>query len=124
MRLKPLKPLKASLDPVDQHLEPDPMSFLKSLFGLGGTAAGNSGKGTPTTAKSAEHKGFRIDAQPYAASDGQFQVAGLISKEIDGARREHRFVRADRFATREDAADIALNKARQIIDQQGDRVFD
>ena len=100
------------------------MSFLKSLFGLGG---GKSGGGSPASAKtfkSAEHKGFQIDAQPYAADGGQFQVAGVISREIDGARRQVRFVRADRFSTIEDAADIALAKARLMIDQQGDQVFE
>ena len=98
------------------------MSFLKSLLGLG-TAAGRSGSGTPATVQTAEHGGCRIEAQPYPA-DGQFQVAGLISKQIDGVRREHRFVRADRFATRDQAADFSVTKARQIIDQQGDRLFE
>ena len=97
------------------------MSFLKSLFGLGG-AGKDQAADTPRTIKSAEHEGFHIAAQPYAAS-GQFQVAGLISKEIAGIRREHKFVRADRFATLEEAAEFSLSKARQIIDQQGDRLF-
>ena len=106
------------------------MSFLKSLFGLGGGKSGGAKSGgdgaapSRTTLKSAEHKGFAIDAQPYAAGGGQFQVAGLISKDINGSRKEHRFVRADRCATLEEAADYSLTKARQIIDQQGDRLFD
>ena len=99
------------------------MSFLKSLFGFGKSGSSTGSSGPAATVKNVEHKGFLVEAQPYAA-EGQFQVAGLISKEIDGTRREHRFVRADRFATREDAADIALMKARQMIDQQGDRLLD
>ena len=91
------------------------MSFWKKLFG--GTA-----DGAPSVAKSIEHAGFRIEAQPYREA-GQFQVAGVISREIDGAVKQHRFVRADRFATLEEAADFALMKGRQIIDQQGDRLF-
>ena len=39
-------------------------------------------------------------------------------------RKEHRFVRADRFSGEEEAADITLNKGRQIIDERGDKVFD
>ena len=98
------------------------MSFLKSLFGLdGGKSRDNAS--ARRTIKSAEHNGFTIDAQPYAAG-GQFQVAGVISREIDGTRKAHRFVRADRFATLEDAADFSLTKARQMIDQSGDRLFD
>ena len=100
------------------------MSFLKSLFGLGGAKGAGGDNATPITVKSAGHKGFAIDARPYAAGGGQFQVSGMISKEIDGARREHRFVRADRFGSLEEAADFTLTKARQIIDQQGDRLFE
>ena len=95
------------------------MSFLKSLFGFGGSKAAGS---TGGVAKEAEHNGFHIAAVPYP-EQGQYQVAGVISKEIGGEKREHRFVRADRFATVEEAADFAIQKGRQIIDQQGDRVF-
>ena len=95
------------------------MSFLKSLFGLGDKS---SGIGDAAVTREAEHSGFHIAAMPYK-EQGQFQVAGVISKEIDGARREHKFVRADRFASLEEAADFAILKGRQIIDQQGDRMF-
>ena len=92
------------------------MSFFKKLFGGGGTPA------APKAVKSAEHKGFTIEARPYKEG-GQFQLAGVISKEIDGARKEHNFVRADRFTSLEEAADIALVKGRQIIDEQGENIF-
>lgn len=92
------------------------MSFWKSLFG-GGKSAAPAGP-----AKEAEHNGYLIQAMPYAEA-GQFQVAGLITKDVGGEKREHRFVRADRFGTIEDAADFAIMKGRQIIDQQGDRIF-
>ena len=92
------------------------MSFFKKLFGGGGTAA------APKSVKSAEHKGFTIEARPYKEG-GQFQLAGVISKEIDGAHKEHTFVRADRFTSLEEAADIALVKGRQIIDEQGENIF-
>jgi hypothetical protein len=94
------------------------MSFWKTLFG------GGSSK-SPLPAKpvrEAEHNGFLIQAMPYAEA-GQYQVAGLITKEIDGVAKQHKFVRADRFGTLEDAADFAIMKGRQIIDQQGDRIF-
>ena len=66
------------------------MSFLKKLFG------GGSDGGAAAAAKSAEYKGFTIEARPYKEG-GQFQLAGVIAKEIDGVRKEHKFVRADRF---------------------------
>ena len=97
------------------------MSFLKSLFGLGGKEA--AGSPAPTAAaKEAEHKGFLIRATPYKDS-GQFQTAGTISKEIGGEMKEYKFVRADRFSTIEEAADLSLSKGRQIIDEQGERMF-
>jgi hypothetical protein len=91
------------------------MSFLKKLFG------GGEG-GEATAAKTAEYKGFTIEAHPYREG-GQFQLAGLITKEIDGIRKEHKFVRADRFSGADEAADFALSKGRQIIDERGDKVF-
>ena len=44
-------------------------------------------------------------------------------EEIDGEVKEHRFIRADRFASKDDAVDTSLRKARQIIDEQGERSF-
>jgi hypothetical protein len=92
------------------------MSFFKKLFG-GGAAAE-----TPSASKSEEYKGFTIAAAPYK-QEGQWQLAGVISKEIDGAMKEHKFVRADRFTDRDEAVTIALSKARQIIDEQGVSLF-
>lgn len=95
------------------------MSFLKSLFGLGG---GESSGGSPAATKEAEHKGFIIRAMPYK-DGGQYQTAGTISKEIGGEMKEYKFVRADRFSTIEEAADLSLSKGRQIIDEQGEKMF-
>ena len=95
------------------------MSFLKRLFGLGG---GEAKPSAPAVAKEAEHKGFTIHATPFREG-GQFQTAGVVSKEIGGEIKEHRFIRADRFPSLDQAADHALVKGRQIIDEQGERVF-
>lgn len=94
------------------------MSFLKSLFGMGGKPAEEA----PATLKQAEHNGFSIEARPYKEG-GQFQTAGVITKTVDGVKKEHKFVRADRFTTIEEAADFALTKGRQIVDEQGERMF-
>ncbi|MGD9802765.1 MAG: HlyU family transcriptional regulator [Hyphomicrobiaceae bacterium] len=95
------------------------MSFWKKLFGIGR----DDGDGTAKVAREAEHNGFRIAAMPYPEA-GQFQVAGTISKQVGDVVREHRFVRADRFGTIDEAAEFSIMKARQIIDQQGERIFD
>ena len=93
------------------------MSFLRSLFGGGKTASAE-----PTVKAEIEHKGFLIRATPFK-ENGQFQTAGLITKEIDGEKKEHKFVRADRHASQDDAVEFSFSKGRQIIDEQGDRLF-
>ena len=39
-------------------------------------------------------------------------------------RKEHRFIRADSHPGYDDAVTFTLSKARQMIDQMGDRLFD
>lgn len=74
--------------------------------------------GSAKPVKSLEYKGYVIEAHPYKEG-GQFQLAGTISK--DG--QTHRFVRADKFTDRDEAADIAISKGQLIVDQNGDRLF-
>jgi hypothetical protein len=93
------------------------MSFFKKLFGGGASAPAEAGP-----AATAEHAGFAIKATPYEDA-GQWQMCGVIEKEIGGELKSHRFVRADRFPSRDQAAEFTLSKARQIIDQMGERVF-
>lgn len=92
------------------------MSFFKKFFG------GSAPTSEPLAAAMIEHKGFSIRAAPYQ-EQGQWQLCGEIEKEIGGEVKRHRFVRADRFATRDDAAEAAIGKARLMIDQLGDGLF-
>ena len=96
------------------------MSFLRKLFGFGSAAPHAQ---TAPAATPVEYKGFTIHPAPYKSDGGQYQVAGMIEKEIDGARHEHRFIRADRHPTIEDATEIAIAKGRLIVDEQGERMF-
>ena len=96
------------------------MSFFKKLFGLGATGAG--GGSEPEASEAEEYKGFTIRATPFKA-DGQYQTCALISKEVDGVAKEHRLIRADRFAALDAAVEISVRKARQMIDEQGERLF-
>lgn len=91
------------------------MSFLKKLFG---------GGSKPAAAESPaiEHNGFLIRATPYQ-ENGQWQMCGVIEKEIGGETKSHRFVRADRFPGESEARDFTVSKAKQIIDQMGDTLF-
>jgi hypothetical protein len=88
------------------------MPFWLRLFGFSAPAAETApGKGE-------DYKGFTISAVPIREG-GQFRVAARIEK--DG--RRHELVRADTMASQEEATAIALSKARQIIDEQGDRLL-
>jgi hypothetical protein len=91
------------------------MSFLRGLF--------RRREATPQTLpEPVEYKGYSINAVPFK-SEGQYQAAGVITREVDGERKEHRFIRADAFAIYDDAVNFSLGKARQIVDLQGDRMF-
>lgn len=93
------------------------MSLLKRLFGRSGDASA-----APAKAPTLEFDGFTVRATPYPEA-GQFQLCGVISKEIDGVVKEHRFVRADRFTDMDTAVEMTFTKARLIIAHEGDRMF-
>lgn len=87
------------------------MAFWSKWFSSSSEAQVSAGK-------TLEYKGYLIEARPYK-DGGQWQLAGRVSK--DG--KLHDFVRADKFSSQEEAADIALSKGQLIIDQSGDRIF-
>ena len=88
--------------------------LLKRLF----TGAANA----PEPFETLDYGGYRI--RPAPIREGElWRVAAEISREIDGATRTHRLVRADTLPDRQAAADAAVAKARLVVDQQGDRMF-
>ncbi|AWM89241.1 HlyU family transcriptional regulator [Microvirga sp. 17 mud 1-3] len=91
--------------------------LLSRLVGKGASAAREE-----PAAEAVEYKGYRIRPAPYPAK-GQFQTAGTIEKDFAEGTKEHRFVRAETHASRDDAAAFSVTKGRQIIDEQGDRIF-
>ena len=92
------------------------LSGLKNLFGGGGNAG--DGAGRAGASQKHEHKGFEIETQPGKV-DGGFRVGGVIRK--DG--KEHQFIRADLAYSEADAHELTLFKAKQTIDQMGERLF-
>jgi hypothetical protein len=92
------------------------MSFWSALFGGRGTAG-------EKVSDPVEYKGYVIRAAPFKNS-GQYQTAGSIARDIGGVHKEHRFIRADAYASYDDAVNFTLSKARQIVDLQGDRIFE
>ena len=97
------------------------VSKLKALWSrwFGGGTAGSD----ESAAAAVEYKGYRIRPEPYPAR-GQFPTAGIIEKDFPTGTKEHRFVRAETHASKDDAAAFAIAKGKQIIDQQADRIFE
>ena len=76
----------------------------------------------PASAPSEEHKGFRITPRPISEG-GHYRIAARIEKEVAGVPRVHDLVRADTVASPDEARALSLAKARQVIDEQGERLF-
>ncbi len=96
------------------------LSKLKAV--LTRLATGGAGASDGPAIAAVEYKGYRIRPAPYRSKD-QYQTAGIIEKDTPEGVKEHRFVRADTYHGRDDAIAFTISKAKQIIDQQGDRMF-
>ena len=94
------------------------MGFFSNLFG-----GGSSGPKAAPVAATETIEGVLVEATPMPEG-GQFRLAARLTKEIGGETREHTLIRADLFQSREEAASMAMQKARQVIREQGDRLFD
>ena len=89
------------------------MSLFSKLFG-----GGKSASAYPTET----HNGFRITPAPRSEG-GSFRLAARIEKDVDGETKTHEMIRADSFASADEAAREAVAKARVFIDQMGDKIF-
>jgi hypothetical protein len=92
------------------------MSFLRKLFGGGGGSASEPDAPTET------YKDFQITARP-AKESGGYRIGALIEKEVDGETRQHHLIRADQVQDRDEAQAASVRKAKQVIDEQGERIF-
>ena len=70
-----------------------------------------------------DYKGYTI--RPAARRQGsQWLTEAIITKVIDESERKHRLIRAETHSTKDDADAHSILKAKQIIDQLGDRLFE
>lgn len=90
------------------------MSLWSRLFG-GGGGQDPSGPSAPPEA----YQGYDIHAEPIREGT-RWRICARILK--DG--REHRMIRADTLDDRDAAASASLTKAKSLIDQQGEAIFD
>ncbi len=90
--------------------------FLRRLTGGGG------GDDAAPLGPAIEYNGYTIQPAPRREG-GQWLTAGVISKDLpDGVKSRH-FVRAETHAAVEQAREFAIIKAKQIIDERGDKLF-
>ena len=93
--------------------------IFKSLFGGG---AEKSSASAEEFQESEEYKGFTIVLAPINEG-GQYRTAGYISRMVEGVEKKSRFIRADNSPDKEQAISHSRNKARQIIDEQGEALL-
>ncbi len=92
--------------------------FLRRL-----TGGGDTGETAPAARGPAvEYEGYAIHAVPRRQG-AQWLTAGLITKDFPDGVKEHHFIRAETHASQDDASAFAVLKAKQIIDERGDKVF-
>ena len=91
--------------------------FLRGLLSPRGGASE-----TPRAEASVEYNGYTITPGPERDLAG-WRVAGTISKRVSGDPRVHQFGRADTSPDREVIIGMTIQKAKRIIDEQGDRIF-
>ena len=93
------------------------------LSGFRRRLAGDSDDTAPgTRGPAVEHEGYAIHAIPRRQGS-QWLTVGLIAKEFPDGVKEHHFVRAETHASQDDAKAFAVLKAKQIIDERGDKLF-
>ncbi len=94
--------------------------FFKKLFGGGDEDGGGDAAGAEPNEI---YIGAEIRANPVKESGGQWRIAGTITKEIDGQQVTRRFVRADLVQDKSEAVLTCVNKAKLIIDQNGESIW-
>lgn len=90
------------------------ISSLKSLF----TPAEK--QPSPPEEQAPESYGDYLITPASVKEEHGFRINGTISK----GEQVHTFIRADTLPSADDCAREMIRKAKQMIDQQGDRIFD
>lgn len=90
------------------------LSSLKSLF-----SAGEKAPAAPQEQPSETYGDYVITPASVKEEHG-FRINGMITK----GEQVHTFIRADTLPSADECAKEMIRKAKQMIDQQGDRIFD
>jgi hypothetical protein len=93
------------------------MKFLRGLL-----SPRSAPPETSPAEASVEYNGYTITPAPEKGPGG-WRIAGTISRELDGERKVHTFGRADTSPDRAAIVVMTIEKAKRIIEEQGDRIF-
>jgi len=99
------------------------MNAIKSLFGKSSGATSETLANSPDPKETVTYEGLSISPAPIKEGS-QYRTAGTISDISSNPPSTTRFVRADLHSSREQAVEHCINKAKQIIDEQGTNLFD
>jgi hypothetical protein len=91
------------------------MSLLSRLFGGGSTPQAG--------AEPLDHNGYTITPAPIREGNS-YRISARIEKEIGGETKTHTLIRADTIDNLDTAVTASTAKAKMLIDEQGDRLFD
>ena len=70
-----------------------------------------------------DYEGFTIEAAPLDEG-GKYRTAGYISREYEGEMKRIQFIRADENSDQQLAIDHSTAKAKQIVDEQGEKLLE
>jgi len=87
--------------------------FFRKLFGGGARAKAHA---------AVQYHEYTIHPRPRKIGGG-WSTEALIRKSDGGRVREHVFIRADVCNNEAGAVALIINKAKRLIDQQGDKIF-
>lgn len=97
-------------------------SFFSKLFSGFGSSDKPAESKKVETAEAHPYKDCLIYATPMKEGS-QYRLAGRIEKKVGDETLTHEFVRADVFASVDDAVECTVRKAQLIIDQNGASLF-
>lgn len=92
--------------------------LLRRLFGGAAANENAPAAGEPD----ATYKGVEIFAHPQK-ENSQWRIGGTLKRTVDDAVVERKFLRADLLDSEDAARMAAVDKARLIIDQNGEALW-
>lgn len=94
------------------------------IFGFGRKKKKETeGSGPGEVAEVEQYRGFELLARPVSEG-GVWRVAGTVRRPGDDEGPQHDFVRANTMLNRDEAVQMSLLKARQLVDEQGARLLE